>query len=91
MVARVGPTGSREEKTPGGSTTSTVQIPVSSVAWVPETRMVQAPTTTYRTVMAETRVPLYATPATGALTPPVPRRNLARARSGSGPTRGALE
>lgn len=30
--------------------TATVQIPVNTVAWVPETRNVQMPTTTYKTV-----------------------------------------
>lgn len=45
--------------------TATVQIPVNSVAWVPETRTVQAPTTTYRTVEQIVRTPIGAAPTGG--------------------------
>lgn len=46
--------------------TGTVQIPVNSVAWVPETRTVQAPTTTYRTVDNAVVSKVYVGPATTA-------------------------
>jgi hypothetical protein len=42
--------------------TANVQIPVSTMAWVPETRTVQMPTTTYQTMVAESRVPLQVLP-----------------------------
>jgi hypothetical protein len=42
--------------------TANVQIPVTTLAWVPETRTVQSPTTTYQTVVAESRVPLQVLP-----------------------------
>lgn len=46
-----------------------VQIPVSQVAWVPQTRTVQVPVTTYRTANVETktRVAMNASPATAGL------------------------
>lgn len=37
---------------------ATVSVPVSRLAWVPETRTVQAPVTTYRTAMREVREPI---------------------------------
>jgi hypothetical protein len=45
----------------------TVQIPVSRVAWAPETRTVQAPVTTYRTANEEviSRVAIGPAPLTG--------------------------
>lgn len=37
---------------------ATVSVPVSRLAWVPETRTVQAPVTQYRTAMREVREPI---------------------------------
>ena len=48
---------------------ATVQIPVNRVAWAPETRTVQAPMTTYRTVedVVERRVAIGPTPTNTAV------------------------
>ncbi len=47
----------------------TVQIPVNRVAWAPETRTVQAPTTTYRAVDAIVRTPVGQAPSGGGSQP----------------------
>ncbi len=51
-----------------------VQIPMNQVAWVPQTRTVQVPVTTYRTAEVEetTRVALDGTPRTLATAQPLP-------------------
>jgi hypothetical protein len=66
--------------------TATVQIPVNSVAWVPETRTVQAPTTTYRTVVAESRTPIGAAPAAGGSQQMMASTSGAATSPTSGPT-----
>jgi hypothetical protein len=48
---------------------ATVQIPITRVAWAPETRTVQAPTTTYRMVVNESRIALGPAPAGAASQP----------------------
>jgi hypothetical protein len=45
---------------------ATVEVPVSRLAWVPETRTVQAPVTTYRPGTNETRVAIGTAPSNSA-------------------------
>ncbi len=45
-----------------------VQIPVNQVAWVPQTRTVQVPVTSYRTAEVETTTRVAMNPATGSTT-----------------------
>jgi len=43
---------------------ATVSVPVSRLAWVPETRVVQSPVTTYRTAQRVIKEPVSAAPST---------------------------